>query len=92
LGQDGQFAIAVNEVRRQVQVQQTPKRFAGHGAGNDIAPYYNLVNVRLTNILKDSLQGWKVPMNIVEGGNSHLDLPDQEDILIRYDYSDTLLN
>src|SRR5207237_9917896 len=71
VGQYRPFAIAVNEVRRQVQVQQTPKRFAGHGSGNDIAPYYNLVNIRLTNILKGSLQGWEVPMNIVEGSNSH---------------------
>src|SRR6266542_6318424 len=72
LGQDGKFTITVNEVRRQVQVQQTPKRFAGHGAGNDIAPYYNLVNVRLTNIFKDGLQGWQVSVNVIERSDTHI--------------------
>lgn len=72
MGQDGQFPIAVNEVRRKAQIQQTPKRFAWHGTGNDIAPYYNLINVRLTNILKDSLQRREIPVNIIKRSDTHI--------------------
>jgi hypothetical protein len=82
LGQDGEFAIAVNEVCRQVQVQQTPKRFAGHWAGNDIAPYYNLINVRLTNILKDGVQRGEISVNIIQRCDTHIGLSNPKTFLV----------
>ena len=44
----------------------------GMGPGTTSPPYYNLVNVRLTNILKNSLQGRQVAVNIIESSDLHL--------------------
>src|SRR5258708_7157988 len=61
----------MDEVGGQVEVQQTPERFARHGARNDIAAYYNLVNLGLTNLLQHSLQGGEIPMHVIERSNPH---------------------
>jgi hypothetical protein len=55
LGEYCQLAVAVNEVRRQLQGQQTYKRFARHWARNDVASYNNLIDVGLTYFVKDGL-------------------------------------
>jgi hypothetical protein len=40
-------------------------------ARNHIASDYDQIYFGLRKNIKDCLQGWKVPMNIVDGGDTH---------------------
>jgi hypothetical protein len=41
------------------------------GTWNDIAPYYNLINVRSTNIFEDSFKRRQISVNIIERSDTH---------------------
>ncbi len=43
----------------------------GIGARDHVTPDYQAVYLRLTNLLKYSLQGWEIPVNVVDCGDLH---------------------
>jgi hypothetical protein len=61
----------VDELHRQVKLQQTVERFPGHRAWNHVAPDHNLIDLCFTDILEYSLQGGEVPMNIIKCSYTH---------------------
>src|ERR1700722_13767096 len=65
------FAIALDELYWSVEVLETPKCFTRHRSWKHITADHDLVHSCLANILKDRLQCGEVPVNIVDGSDSH---------------------
>jgi len=73
LGQRSSLSIALDELDSSISrdVQQTIECFGGHWSGNHIAPDHYDLNFGSTKITEHSLEGRKVPVNVVEGSNPH---------------------
>src|SRR5882724_2665054 len=65
------IAIALDELRRNIEVQQTCHRFIRHRPGKHIAPDHYLIYSCLTNVLEDSLKCGKVGMNVIDCRDAH---------------------
>src|ERR1700724_254276 len=64
-------AIALDEQRRNVEVQQICNRFPAHGSRNDIAADNDLFDFRLANILNHRFDCGEVGVNIINRSNAH---------------------
>src|SRR6267378_8483501 len=65
------IAVALNELRGNVEVAQTRECFTRHRAGEYIAPDYDVVYFCLANILEYSLESGEVCVNIVDCSDPH---------------------
>jgi hypothetical protein len=65
------LAIALDELDRNIEVQQTSECLAGHWAGKQITPDHDLVYLFLTNGVEYSLQCREISVNIVDGSDPH---------------------
>src|SRR5947207_6447937 len=63
--------IASDKVQWNFEVQQTLKRLTWHRAGKHIAPHHDLIYLRSTNVLKDSLKRRQVAMDIIDSRDPH---------------------
>ena len=73
LRQHRQLAVAMNELHRHVEVEQTLERFPGHRTRHHVAPNHDLIDARLVNLLKHRLQRRSVGMNVIQRGDPHRD-------------------
>jgi hypothetical protein len=65
----------VDELRWNVEIDETLDRFTRSWAGNDVAPDDNAVHVDLTNLLEYGLECGEVGMNVVDGSDAHDGIP-----------------
>lgn len=59
------FAIAINKLDGNIEIQQTLKCFMRHWARKHIASDHNMLYSYPTNLFEHGLQGREVPMNVV---------------------------
>src|SRR5256885_705733 len=65
------IAIALDELHRNIEVQQTGDCFIWHRPGKHIAPNHYLIYFCLTNVLQHSLKCWKIRMNVIDCTDRH---------------------
>src|SRR5258708_7628728 len=65
------LTIAVNELHRNTEVQQTCDCFTRHRAWDHVTSGHQAVYFCLTNLLEYCLEGWKIPMNVVYCSDPH---------------------
>src|SRR5881398_1898349 len=70
-GQHLTVTIASDKVQWNFEVQQTLKCLTWHRAGKHIAPHHDLIYLRSTNVLKDSLKRRQVAMDIIDSRDPH---------------------
>ena len=63
--------IALDKLDPKMKIQQASERFTRHGAGDHIAPDHDIVNFGRCNISEYGLKCWKVPVDIIDCGNTH---------------------
>jgi hypothetical protein len=67
------IAVAVNELCRNVELQQTRKGLARHRAWKHVAADDDLVHAGLLNLTEDRLERRQVTVNVVESRDPHRD-------------------
>jgi hypothetical protein len=71
LSQHDAFAVTVDELNWNVELEQTIERLARHRAGQDIAANHDAIDAGFTNILEDRLECREVTVDVVKSGNAH---------------------
>jgi hypothetical protein len=55
----------VDELHRQIQVEQESERFTRHRTRNDVPSDHDLIHARLLNLLEDSFQRRDIRVDII---------------------------
>jgi len=65
------IAIPLDELNRDVEVEQTRERFPRHRTQNNIASNDDMGYSFLANLMEDSLECGKIAMEVIEDGDTH---------------------
>lgn len=68
------LAVAINEMRGDVQVHQNPQSFGRHWARQYVPADQDLVYVQLPDLRQYRFEGRQVSVDVVQGCNRHGDL------------------
>jgi hypothetical protein len=69
--EDGELAIAVNELDREVEGQESRERLTRHRPRNDVASKDDLVHIFTTDLVQHRFKRRKVAVDVVECCNPH---------------------